>query len=99
MADLVKPFSGKDYHKNASGHENRACVVCGRAVHDNRFVRVAAGGARFATQVETDSEDGDSSDMGFFHVGSECAKRVKAAGGILVKMPSDHVALVLDHGD
>lgn len=76
----VKPFSGKDYHRNAARcHESETpCVVCGKPVHDepNKVMAlVIDGGGAWGDPDSYDANDGGF--MGFYPVGSGCAKRFR----------------------
>ncbi len=83
----LSPFSGPNYHKNTEkcGSAETPCAFCGRAVKNESSsfsVRVVDGGAGFGTagQFAGTEAVGEAGDMGYWPVGSDCAKRLKAAG-------------------
>lgn len=79
----MTPFSSDSYRRNEPQCKGEACAQCGRGVKNfwDHTVRVVDGGARYATEAEYNHEgDIDAGDMYFFPVGSDCAKKLKAAG-------------------
>lgn len=86
------PFSGPRFHKNEDRCESPAtpCALCGKAVKEPwpASVRVVDGGASFATreQVEGKAPIDAAGDMGGWPLGSDCARKLRAAGVHVVMM-------------
>lgn len=73
----LKPFSGSSYGKNERkcGDDATPCVICGRAIKNGaeEFVAVVVdGGAAFG---DDSSDQNARGYLGYFPVGSECAKK------------------------
>lgn len=73
----TKPFSGPKYLENMTeGTRGNPCVLCGRSVIACQgrapFLRVADGGARFASSGEEIAPEGD---MGLYAIGPDCLRR------------------------
>lgn len=75
---LPIPFGPKYQARVENGSTGTECVLCGKQTSRNGrsngttiHVRVVDGGGRFATPDEVVDARGD---MGYFPVGSECAK-------------------------
>lgn len=86
-------FKAGDSAPFAEGHDNHpdgvyGCILCGRKVGKNPWwVEVVEGGylrAQDGTEVDEDTDPGY---MGFWTVGSECAKKVDPV--VLVKLPEN----------
>jgi hypothetical protein len=83
MADeLPKPFGPKYQERTEHGYHGDECILCGKRTSRNGrtngktlHVRVVDGGSRIALPDEQVDERGD---MGYFPVGSECAKSIPA---------------------
>ncbi len=74
---LPQPFGPKYSARTAEGTYGDECAICGRRTKpDAAHARVVDGGTRFATPDEVADEAGD---MGFFPIGSECAKSLPTA--------------------
>lgn len=93
MTTTPKPFGPKYQERTQNGSNGDECAVCGRPTsRKNRtngrtvFVRVVDGGSRFAHPDEDVDERGD---MGYFPVGSECAKSVPADWRTTTGTPAD----------
>lgn len=82
--NLITPFSGKNYHEReqACPKNHTPCCVCGKPIGDPwKFqVRVVGGGSRWGTadQEQLESEEIGDDDMGFFPVGSDCARKLRS---------------------
>lgn len=78
---IPAPFGPKYQQRTESGSTGDECVLCGRQTggkSNTRFFRVVEGGSRFA---HPDEQVHPAGDMGYFPVGSECAKALPADWG------------------
>ncbi len=72
FSDYAKP----DRHEHEAMHDGEPCLFCGRKVRVGQgtvMAHLIDGGANLAS-IEDDAEP--NSDLGFFPVGSDCAKRL-----------------------
>ena len=89
-AAKVEPFSGK-YHTNSQRPRKPgedACAHCGRPVKVDAcrsFVHVHDGGAAYVLAADADKEVEGAGDMGWWAVGSDCAKKLRAAGVLILE--------------
>jgi hypothetical protein len=61
--------------KDPGADQTTCCVVCGRKTNNNRrYVCLTDGGEYIAKENLTDD------DLGFYPVGSDCAKKLQAGG-------------------
>lgn len=80
---MPTPFSHPNYRANMDRcGAFEPCVLCGKGVKntDAPRARVTGGGNAFAAADEAASDDLGPGDMGWFPVGPDCAKKLRAAG-------------------
>lgn len=89
----ITPWSAPSALRNQEkcDETNQAgCALCGKAVKEPwpYQARVVAGGGRFATRREYENLDPVSvaGDLGYFPVGSSCAKKLLKAGVYVHKL-------------
>ena len=75
---VPSPFSGANYSKNEGkcGNDAAPCVICGKPVKNSspaKSAEVTDGGNRFVPIAEK-ADENDDGYMGFYPVGSECAR-------------------------
>lgn len=89
----IRPFSGSSYYKNLDRAEDRGvdvqvcCVHCGKVAKTAKLAAYLTCGGAYEKVPRTDEERGagvERGDLGFYLVGSECAKLLKGAGVDLV---------------
>jgi hypothetical protein len=87
MDNEIKPFSHPQYQTRSANVEAKGfepCAVCGKKVNPGGAeVEVLDGGGRFARPGEECPHT-----MGFFWVGSDCAKRLRKAGYAVQTFPT-----------
>lgn len=79
--ELPQPF-GPAYQARIeeSGEKGTECAICGRRTSGRRLrARVVDGGVRFAAP---DADEDQGGDMGYFPVGTECAKLLPAGWAV-----------------
>jgi hypothetical protein len=82
----LKPFGGNpNYRKNQErakskgGHPldaSSCCVLCGKKAYESGLSVMLSNVGLYITP----EEHNDSDDLGYYPVGSDCAKKLKAAG-------------------
>lgn len=76
MTYTVSPFSGKNYHKNASKvGELAPCAICGKPVRNKAHAAVVVDGG--GDWGDERSDQNDPGYMGCYPVGPDCHKRFK----------------------
>lgn len=91
-----KPFAYDVRKAAAETDEYHRCVCCGRAVEiatATLFVHVINGGSDYGGEAEETNEvgDTDAGDMGWFPVGSACARKLRNAGIFIQKLKKEIV--------
>lgn len=104
VPENLRAFSGNpNYRKNQEsarhqGHyvdQTECCVLCGRkAIGGNTFV-ILSNVSEYITKEESAAFDADcaarggcSDDLGYYPVGSDCAKKLKSAGVPIYPAPA-----------
>lgn len=63
-------------HEGSSLDESCCCVLCGKAAFTSGLSVMLSNVGEYITK----EEHNDSDDLGYYPVGSDCAKKLKAAG-------------------